>query len=555
MHDGKTVVLQALLFCLFCVFPHQVVAATYYLDSAHPDTGNGTSASPWQKISQIRNIQPGDALLFKRGRSWHESLVIPASGITVGAYGTGELPLLDASLPVTGQWTQVHAGVYATPWPEQPGVLLYQGTAKPAITTLRFSAVPPELAAGAILLQLDGVYTNLWVTSRTTDTVSGITLFDFRENKKTYVRQLAEGREQQWPATLGYPQLSSSPTGLTRPGHWYWQDGTLYLASAVNPATLQVAVGDKSYGILASGRQDLLIEDIAVRGANEVGVFLLNTGGTTIRNLSIQATGSRGHKTGLLLFNSSNNIIEHNTVASVLKNGIALYAEGGLCRANTLTGNIVTNPGAAGISLSSGGDAATVSGNTIAGNTITGANALSYDAAGIYTLFAGSNTIRSNTIGNCGSEQLRSAGIMADGGTLPLTIAENTIENNSTGGIAVSDSGHQIMDNNLVNNGVSSWDSGQVIFFPVFSPAGNCTVTGNTIIAGEQQFLVYGAIGSTGGHTIDNNAYAGVSSAPFSWSGAQLNFADWKQTTGHDVHSTYRQALQVPRNFRREQAN
>ncbi len=533
-----------LLFCLLYLFPHYAFSTEYYLDSANTFSGDGTLANPWQKISSINSISSGDAILFKRGGIWHESLLIPSSGIIVGSYGTGTQPILDASLPVTGQWTKKNSDVYSTPWPAQPGVLLYKGAAKPSITTLGFASVPSSLESGAILLQLDGIYSNLWVTSKTANTVSGISLFNIHEDKKIYVRQMKGGCEKQWSTSLGSPKVVNSPKGLTQPGHWYWADGTLYLYSDIDPSSIAVAVGDKPYGILASGRNNLIIENLTVRGANEVGVFLLNTGETIVRNLCIRSSGSSGHKSGLLLFNSSNNSIIQNSIDSVLKNGIALYAEGGLTRNNTLSGNSVSNVGAAGITLSSDGNAKSVSSNIIEKNSISGANALSYDGAGIYTLFAGSNMMRGNTIRNCGSIRLRSAGIMADGGTLPLTIESNNIENNSMGGIAVSDSGHQIINNRLMNNGAPSWDSGQLIFFPVFAPAKNCTVTGNSMTAGLKQSLLFGASGSTSGHIIDHNAYSSAERVPFVWSGASMNFADWKRKTEHDSHSTYTVTVQ-----------
>lgn len=544
--------LQGLFFGLILVWsvPNPAFSTEYYLDSANPETGNGTLANPWQKIGSISNIGAGDSILFKRGGTWHESFIVPASGITVGAYGVGEAPLIDVSRSLTGGWASQGQGVYKRAWPVRPGVLLYRGQAKPAITTLYFPSVPAALAPGAILLQLDGVYTNLWVTSKTETSVSGITLFDIRPDKTMYVRQVEGGKEKQWSTPLGVPQVGVSPEGLNRPGHWYWQDGILYLYSDVDPSTIEVAVGEKSYGILAVGKTNLTLEDLAVRGANEVGVFLQNTIGSTFRNLQITGCGTSGHKTGLLLFNSSNNTIGQNIVDSVLSNGIAIYAEGGQSKANTLSGNRVINSGSAGISLGSGGDASSVTGNLIEGNTVTGANAISYDSAGIYTLMAGSNTIRANIIDNCGSETLRSAGIMVDGGTLPLTIDANTLRYNSTGGIAVSNPGHKIVNNTAMYNGVPSWTSGQIVFFPAFANAANCIVTGNNLVAADSQVLLFGASGSTNGHTIDYNEYSSTETTPFLWAGVSMTFADWQQETGHDAHSSYRQALGSPQDFR-----
>jgi len=78
-------------------------ATTYYVSfSVGNDTNNGTStATPWQTIAHVngQTFLPGDAILFKRGDVWNESLAPPSSGtsgnpITFDAYGTGAAPNL-----------------------------------------------------------------------------------------------------------------------------------------------------------------------------------------------------------------------------------------------------------------------------------------------------------------------------------------------------------------------------------------------------------------------------------------------------------------------------
>ena len=65
-------------------------AATYYVDSSVGSSGNGSQNSPWKYISNVSGVSAGDTILFKRGRSWNETLspVSGASGnvVTYGAY-------------------------------------------------------------------------------------------------------------------------------------------------------------------------------------------------------------------------------------------------------------------------------------------------------------------------------------------------------------------------------------------------------------------------------------------------------------------------------------
>jgi len=180
--------------------------------------------------------------------------------------------------------------------------------------------------------------------------------------------------------------------------------------------------------------------------------------------------------------------------------------------------------------------------NTISGNNISGANSMSYDGAGVYTFNAGSNSIHSNTIRDCGSKYLRSAGVMVDvesgGSTLAMSITDNTITGNSTAGIAVSGSGHKITGNTLEGNGEDFMDGrGQLQFFASGSSASNCTVTGNTVTASTNRHFLVAEGGSTSGHYFNCNSYCGTAEKQFSWAGEWMDFATWQQKTGHDSRS------------------
>ena len=81
-------------------------AATYYVDT---DSGNdlkpGTSATDaWATLAKVNatTFLPGDSVLFKRGGHWSGQLTPRGSGthghvITLGAYGSGALPVLSGA--------------------------------------------------------------------------------------------------------------------------------------------------------------------------------------------------------------------------------------------------------------------------------------------------------------------------------------------------------------------------------------------------------------------------------------------------------------------------
>ncbi len=98
---GKILAILAIL-----VWPLSAWAGvTYYVSNSNPaasDSNNGTSDStPWLTINKVNTstFNPGDQILFNKGCTWREQLIVPSSGsagnpITFGSYGTGTNPVI-----------------------------------------------------------------------------------------------------------------------------------------------------------------------------------------------------------------------------------------------------------------------------------------------------------------------------------------------------------------------------------------------------------------------------------------------------------------------------
>jgi HYDIN/CFA65/VesB family protein len=78
----------------------------YYVSTSGSDSNSGVSAtSPWKTVAKVVAFEPslrqGDCVLFQRGGVWNEELKISnvhgsqSYPITLGNYGTGNLPVLD----------------------------------------------------------------------------------------------------------------------------------------------------------------------------------------------------------------------------------------------------------------------------------------------------------------------------------------------------------------------------------------------------------------------------------------------------------------------------
>ena len=387
----------------------------------------------------------------------------------------------------------------------------------------------------------------------------------FNPSKYVDVRQRnASGREEAWTNPLGTPTLITSKDSLTEPGHWYWneQEKSVYCYAEASPNTIDIKLGNLTVGI-NSGHQDFItIQDIAVQGYKEVGILLINTQGAKVQNTHVSNIGASGDKTGILINNSQNNLIKNNWVESSLRTGIAIYNGGqeisqGVSQYNEVSGNTVLNSAADGIALATNGPAVAymVQNNTIIGNTVSNANALAYDAAGIYAYYVGGgNKIENNTIKGGGNNELRSAGIMIEGGSnpalKPVTISKNIIENNSMSGISIAGKGHQVVNNTLRYNGFPTWEGeiGQLIFFTSHDTnAVSCNVKDNLMQGNANQVLVAVLNGWGHGsppHDINKNTYCSTNSTPFCWSGDwvcndPINFNTWKSVSGHDSDSSF----------------
>ncbi|NLB91619.1 MAG: hypothetical protein GX786_10435 [Clostridiales bacterium] len=116
---------------------------TYYIDAINgKDSNQGKSPdSPWRSLDPANQVvlAPGDRLLLRRGDAWRGMLSPKGSGlpqrpITLGTYGEGPLPIVDAeggeaAIKLTGQshWIieNIHVQNRATDRVVRQGIFLY----------------------------------------------------------------------------------------------------------------------------------------------------------------------------------------------------------------------------------------------------------------------------------------------------------------------------------------------------------------------------------------------------------------------------------------------
>jgi hypothetical protein len=99
-------------------------ANTVYIDPSVSVSGDGSIGSPYKYWSEV-TFTPGYSYLQKRGTAARESVIIGTSGtagstITIGAYGTGALPIIQGSETESG-WSPVSGNIYSKTINPGPG--------------------------------------------------------------------------------------------------------------------------------------------------------------------------------------------------------------------------------------------------------------------------------------------------------------------------------------------------------------------------------------------------------------------------------------------------
>src|SRR5665811_728715 len=116
----KNVPLKNALIIAFLILSTIASATDYYVSSSGNDANNGISSStPWKTIAKVNSafslMKPGDRILFNRGDTFYGTIIVTKSGsagspITIGAYGTGNNPIITGFTTISG-WKNEGGGI------------------------------------------------------------------------------------------------------------------------------------------------------------------------------------------------------------------------------------------------------------------------------------------------------------------------------------------------------------------------------------------------------------------------------------------------------------
>ncbi len=506
----------------------------YFISNSGENSASGTSqSSAWETINKLNTftLSSGDRVFFERGGIYYGSLNIETSGITIGAYGSGDKPVISGYVQLTG-WVNRGNNIWKTAAPSNNvKFLVRDGQSQTLGRYPNEQWLNYETAVGGtgIIDNQLGAPTGYWTGGECVVYSSNWTLDAMKIESQTpseiaftegvtYALSggLAEGKEY---------FIQNHPNALDINGEWANMLDSIFLYSTTDPNSSIIKVSSLENGIKASASQvvdNLIVDGVRIEGYNNNAIDIRINAGGSGSNISI--TNNEFANIGNMAVQSmyANNLtVANNTFDNILNNGV--FNE--FCDVTNITDNVFNDigmefgRGATGNGAYTGimhvfGSNHVVSRNrltnvgylaissevapdpVITENIIDGACLIKTDGGGIYAwqrtlgLYTG-GLIERNVISNVkgsvrnieGTEHTRNDvfAIYIDDDNLNMNIEQNIITNSE---VAVFIHNSQNID--LQNNTIYNCNSG--IFFRAGGGGGDtdlindCDINGNKLV-------------------------------------------------------------------------
>lgn len=550
-------------------------ATNYFVKNSGSDINNGLSdGTAWQTASKAAStITQGDSVFFKRGDTWNEKFWPVNAGtslsrVYVGAYGTGNDPVITGLTTVTGLADSSHVWSASIPstvayqntvlvngqpkakgrYPNSTYLTANSATQTGLVGTL--TGTPDFTGAECVFRTVHWVLDKPYISSQSTGTLT------FRENL-TYA-----------PTEKGY-FIQNSLYALDVNNEWYYDslNKKIYVFyDSVSAPTVQIS----SIDTLVRAKAYYTFDGINFSGANLRAINNDSIRGVTIQNCTIEKCGTYG----IVALNASKLSLLNNTIQDIWNCAVFTYYNNlaTTSDSSTITGNTIRRIStAAGMGLKGtntyvgmvtrGKDNYifnnrfdTIGFNGILFNgkrTILRKNYVNYtnyvkdDGAGIYTVIGtaypddfndGSivdSNIVINGIGASAGTATTSYGanIYFDDGAKNITVSNNFLQNGFTASMFFHNTDSLTVTGNTVVDSL-----GTVV---KYATASNGNVfTNNTLYSQSASQLVL-EVGSTFTGTFSGNHYVRRDTTNLlKYIGTSYNLSAWKTARGWDANST-----------------
>ena len=365
-------------------------AATYYISPTGDDGNSGTSqAQPWRTIARVMQhiyqIQPGDQILFERGGTYPGKLEINVSGssaspIVVGAYGTGDLPVISGGERVTN-WVPHEGNIWRAPFSTAPKYVFVNNTPMklaryPNQGWLRNVSGSTTQINSPSLGQANGHWTGGAVIVRTTNWSYDRSMITSSSNGQINFEPVhVDLANDDW----GF-FLEGKLSELDMAGEWCHDaaTGQLYLwmpdGSDPNGHMIHASIHDK--GVVAAWqRTHIRIQDLKLQGQTSRAISIEGANNVIVTNCTIQ------HAFNGVVSSGDNNQFTNNTIHHTFGSGMNIYDSNALIENNVFT-DIAIEPGMGENMWGYWGLNATGQGTTVRGNRLTNIGYIGMDLKG-----------------------------------------------------------------------------------------------------------------------------------------------------------------------------
>ncbi|MDM8527762.1 right-handed parallel beta-helix repeat-containing protein [Anaerolineales bacterium HSG24] len=441
--------LFALMICLVVPTAGRLQAQagpTYYVANGGADTNDGLSeATAWQTLEKASNTRLEDnaTLLFKRGDIFRGKLSLYKTpvGVTIGAYGTGDNPVIAGSVAITG-WTKTgHASLDSTNVYEADVSAFIVEDSKGNENTIQHLFAEGELMTIARYPNVDSPLDKNWLIideTATGDAFKDAVLTDYgkpndywngarlriRNYSWTYKvlevtdyvastgKIVADGLGGQLPE-WGY-FLDDKLEEIDYPGEWYYDSTSkkvyLYPKDGVDPNQTLIEGATYATGLsIGMDENQTTVENLTFKHFTGNGLHISQTQGVVVKNCHFDY-----NLVGLSTWNSNDALISSNHFDYNMKSGIGLNAKSDYdVGTSTIEKNQISNSAMI----------------PVYGRRYEG----TYNGIGI-SVFGKAYTVR-----------------------------QNTVENTGWIGIYLKDGGHHIVENNVVRKSLQLLNDGGAI--------------------------------------------------------------------------------------------